>query len=82
MIGCEPCNDITEAHIYLPMHYLPDQLLFTLSTQCQIGLYLGSYHIISVATAIAGVFQKNAISMGNKFTEMLKVFDKIDEMES
>jgi hypothetical protein len=44
-----------------------------------VGLYLGSYHIISVATAIANVFGKNAISMalGNKFMEMLKVFDKL-----
>ena len=37
----------------------------------------------SVATAIADVFRKkNAISMGNKFTEMLQIFYKIDEMKS
>jgi hypothetical protein len=35
----------------------------------------------SVATAIADVFRKNAISMGNKFTKMLRIFDKIDEIE-
>ena len=34
----------------------------------------------SVATAIADVFRKNAISVGYKFTKMLKIFDKIDEM--
>jgi hypothetical protein len=34
---------------------------------------------ISVATAIADVFRKNAISVGSKFME---VFDKIDEIES
>ena len=37
---------------------------------------------ISVAMAIADVFPKNAISMGYKFTKMLKVFDKIDEMKN
>jgi len=36
----------------------------------------------SVATAIADVFRKNAISVGSKFTKMLKIFDKIDEMKS
>ena len=36
----------------------------------------------SVATAIADVFWKNAISMGRKFMKMLKIFDKIDEMEN
>ena len=36
----------------------------------------------SVATAIADVFRKNAISMGYKFMKMLKIFDKIDAMES
>ena len=36
----------------------------------------------SVATAIADVFRKNAISVGNKFTKMLKIFDKIDEIKS
>ena len=35
----------------------------------------------SVATAIADVFQKNAISMGNKFMKMSKIFDKIDEIK-
>ena len=38
--------------------------------------------LFSVATAIVNVFQENAISMGSKFTKMLKIFDKIDEMES
>ena len=32
----------------------------------------------SVATAIADVFRKNAISVGRKFVKMLKIFDKID----
>ena len=36
----------------------------------------------SVAMAIANVFEKNAISMGNKFTKMLKIFDNIDEVKS
>ena len=36
----------------------------------------------SVATAIADVFWKNAISVGYKFMKMLKIFEKIDEMES
>ena len=36
----------------------------------------------SVATAIADVFQKNAISMGKKFSKMLKIFDKIDRIKS
>ena len=36
----------------------------------------------SVAMAIADVCQKNAISVGYKFTKMLKIFDNIDEMES
>ena len=38
--------------------------------------------LFSVATAIADVFQENAISMGSKFTKMLKICDKIDKMES
>ena len=37
---------------------------------------------ISVATAIADVFRKNGISVGYKFTKMLKIFDKIDEMKN
>ena len=32
--------------------------------------------------AIADVFRKNAISVGYKFTKMLKIFDKIDEMKN
>jgi len=36
----------------------------------------------SVAMAIADVFRKNATSVGNKFTKMLKIFVKIDEMKS
>ena len=36
----------------------------------------------SVATAIADVFRKNAISVGRKFAKMLKVFDKIDGIKS
>src|ERR1700691_5763010 len=36
----------------------------------------------SVATAIADVFRKNAISVGYKFTKMLKIFDKIDQMKN
>ena len=36
----------------------------------------------SVATAIADVFRKNAISMGRKFAKMLKIFDKINGIKS
>ena len=36
----------------------------------------------SVATAIADVFRKNAISVGRKFAKMLKIFDKIDRIKS
>ena len=36
----------------------------------------------SVATAIAEVFRKNAISVGRKFAKMLKIFDKIDGIKS
>ena len=35
----------------------------------------------SVAMAIANVFRRNAISVGYKFTKMLKIFDKIDKMK-
>ena len=35
----------------------------------------------SVATAIADVFWKNAISMGRKFMKMLEIFDKIDKIK-
>ena len=39
--------------------------------------------VASVAMAIADVFfRKNAISVGSKFTKMLRIFDKIDEMNS
>ena len=37
---------------------------------------------LSVATAIADVFRKNAISMGRKFAKMLNIFDKIDGIKS
>ena len=36
----------------------------------------------SVATTIADVFRKNAISVGRKFEKMLKIFDKIDGIKS
>ena len=42
----------------------------------------GTTQLGSVAMAIADVFQKNAISMGRKFAEMQKIFDKIDGIES
>ena len=36
----------------------------------------------SVAMAIADVFRKIAIRVGYKFTKMLKIFDKIDEIKN
>ena len=36
----------------------------------------------SVATAKADVFRKNAISMENKFTKIMKIFENIDEVKS
>ena len=34
--------------------------------------------LTSVTMAIADVFQKNTISVGRKFAEMLRICDKID----
>jgi hypothetical protein len=37
--------------------------------------------VTSVATAITDVFQKNAISVGNKYLKILKIFGNIDEVK-
>ena len=50
-----------------------------------LGLQVDSRWIssnIGVATVIADVFQKTAISVGNKFMKMLKIFSKTDEMKN
>jgi hypothetical protein len=59
---------------WLTLSYTLQRLPKTLSHQG------GSRGCGSVATAIADVFWKNAISMGSKFTKMLRIFDKIDEI--
>ena len=61
------------------MHSHPHQTVQKQFTYVKCGL---KYPMNSVAMAIADVFRKNAISVGREFAEMLKIFDKIDEIKS
>jgi hypothetical protein len=56
-------------------HYDPATTTTTTTTTTMGG-------VISVAMAIADVFQNNRISVGSNLVKILKIFEKIDEAKS